>query len=237
MFLYYLIHLWLQSSRIDDQRCSPPEAGQHALTVPDEDFFSLIQRVQAKRMDEQRVQLPSDDQDNPESPDPEWPRSQDCEEFWGINVKIRFLRTALKGELTWLILTQVPCAIAGALIYCFSVNKKNKRPSKSVHSSLKKQRKKKPVQIGLKYLQFNALTSLKIVFVGVRRTDWHCVLEFTRTGSIQNNSKFQICSKRFVKYKTLQCMSDALRAILLLQFSVCGFHHSERKKKNYYLNS
>uniref|UniRef100_A0A3B5BGD6 G-protein-signaling modulator 1-like n=1 Tax=Stegastes partitus TaxID=144197 RepID=A0A3B5BGD6_9TELE len=61
-----------QSSRIDDQRCSPPEAGPHAPTVPDEDFFSLIQRVQAKRMDEQRVQLP-DDQDNPQSPDPEPP--------------------------------------------------------------------------------------------------------------------------------------------------------------------
>uniref|UniRef100_A0AAQ5XF25 G protein signaling modulator 1b n=1 Tax=Amphiprion ocellaris TaxID=80972 RepID=A0AAQ5XF25_AMPOC len=61
-----------QSSRIDDQRCSPPEAGPHAPTVPDEDFFSLIQRVQAKRMDEQRVQLP-DDQDSPQSPDPEPP--------------------------------------------------------------------------------------------------------------------------------------------------------------------
>lgn len=62
-----------KSSRIDDQRCSPPEAGPHAPTVPDEDFFSLIQRVQAKRMDEQRVQLPSEDQDNPDSPDPEPP--------------------------------------------------------------------------------------------------------------------------------------------------------------------
>lgn len=87
MFLCGLICLWLQSSRIDDQRCSPPEEGQHAITVPDEDFFSLIQRVQAKRMDEQRVQLPSEDPDDPESPDPEWPRSQDCEEYWGINVK------------------------------------------------------------------------------------------------------------------------------------------------------
>ncbi|CAL8279281.1 unnamed protein product [Merluccius merluccius] len=49
------------SSRIDDQRCSPPEAGPHAPTVPDEDFFSLIQRVQAKRMDEQRVHLHGED--------------------------------------------------------------------------------------------------------------------------------------------------------------------------------
>lgn len=63
----------LQSSRIDDQRCSPPEASQHAPTVPDEDFFSLIQRVQAKRMDEQRVQLPTDEQDDPPSPDPDPP--------------------------------------------------------------------------------------------------------------------------------------------------------------------
>lgn len=62
-----------QSSRIDDQRCSPPEASQHAPTVPDEDFFSLIQRVQAKRMDEQRVHLPNDEQDDPPSPDPEPP--------------------------------------------------------------------------------------------------------------------------------------------------------------------
>ena len=63
----------VQSSRIDDQRCSPPEAGPHAPTVPDEDFFSLIQRVQAKRMDEQRVHLPSDDQDEDQSPDAEPP--------------------------------------------------------------------------------------------------------------------------------------------------------------------
>ena len=72
-FVWILVSLWLQSSRIDDQRCSPPEAGPHAPTVPDEDFFSLIQRVQAKRMDEQRVQLPTDDQDDSESPDSEPP--------------------------------------------------------------------------------------------------------------------------------------------------------------------
>ena len=57
----------MQSSRIDDQRCSPPDAGPRAPTVPDEDFFSLIQRVQAKRMDEQRVHLPSDEQEDTEA--------------------------------------------------------------------------------------------------------------------------------------------------------------------------
>lgn len=63
-----------QSSRIDDQRCSPPEGGPHAPTVPDEDFFSLIQRVQAKRMDEQRVHLPTEDEDGDQSsPEPEAP--------------------------------------------------------------------------------------------------------------------------------------------------------------------
>uniref|UniRef100_G3W4M0 G protein signaling modulator 1 n=1 Tax=Sarcophilus harrisii TaxID=9305 RepID=G3W4M0_SARHA len=48
-----------QSSRIDDQRCAPPETVPRGPTMPDEDFFSLIQRVQAKRMDEQRVDLAS----------------------------------------------------------------------------------------------------------------------------------------------------------------------------------
>lgn len=46
-----------QSSRIDDQRCPPPDVPPRGPTMPDEDFFSLIQRVQAKRMDEQRVDL------------------------------------------------------------------------------------------------------------------------------------------------------------------------------------
>lgn len=49
----------LQSSRIDDQRCAPPDSIPRGPTMPDEDFFSLIQRVQAKRMDEQRVDLAS----------------------------------------------------------------------------------------------------------------------------------------------------------------------------------
>lgn len=48
----------LQSSRINDQRCSLPPAPD-----PDEDFFSLIQRVQSKRMDEQRVSFHSDEKD------------------------------------------------------------------------------------------------------------------------------------------------------------------------------
>lgn len=48
-----------QSSRIDDQRCAPPDSIPRGPTMPDEDFFSLIQRVQAKRMDEQRVDLAS----------------------------------------------------------------------------------------------------------------------------------------------------------------------------------
>lgn len=67
VFMCGLLSGPVQPSRIDDQRCSPPDAGPHAPTVPDEDFFSLIQRVQAKRMDEQRVQLPSDEQEDAEA--------------------------------------------------------------------------------------------------------------------------------------------------------------------------
>uniref|UniRef100_A0A8C1N337 G protein signaling modulator 1a n=1 Tax=Cyprinus carpio TaxID=7962 RepID=A0A8C1N337_CYPCA len=52
----FLTSLPLQSSRINDQRCSLPPAPD-----PDEDFFSLIQRVQSKRMDEQRVNPNSTD--------------------------------------------------------------------------------------------------------------------------------------------------------------------------------
>lgn len=51
------VSLSAQSSRIDDQRCPPPDVPPRGPTMPDEDFFSLIQRVQAKRMDEQRVDL------------------------------------------------------------------------------------------------------------------------------------------------------------------------------------
>lgn len=60
------LHYWganrsprFQGSRLDDQRCAPPAATK-GPTVPDEDFFSLILRSQAKRMDEQRVLLQRD---------------------------------------------------------------------------------------------------------------------------------------------------------------------------------
>lgn len=60
-----------QSSRIDDQRCPPPDVLPRGPTMPDEDFFSLIQRVQAKRMDEQRVDLAgSPEQEADGSPEP-----------------------------------------------------------------------------------------------------------------------------------------------------------------------
>ncbi len=77
-----------QGTRIEDQRSSLPHEGanngaghrpqqqgaapapggqaaqpaQHAPTVPDEDFFSLIQRVQSGRLDDQRAALPSSQQ-------------------------------------------------------------------------------------------------------------------------------------------------------------------------------
>ena len=44
----------MQGSRINDQRSEPPVL-QPAPTVPDEDFFALIQRVQSKRIDAQRA--------------------------------------------------------------------------------------------------------------------------------------------------------------------------------------
>ena len=47
----------LQGSRIEDQRSTLPT--RSAPTVPDEDFFSLIQRVQSNRLDEQRTTLPA----------------------------------------------------------------------------------------------------------------------------------------------------------------------------------
>ncbi|KAJ6640406.1 hypothetical protein lerEdw1_013774 [Lerista edwardsae] len=47
-------------------RPTPPPRG--GPTVPDEDFFSLIQRVQAKRMDEQRVDLASAQEEEEEEP-------------------------------------------------------------------------------------------------------------------------------------------------------------------------
>lgn len=47
----------LQASRIEDQRSYLPRLPP-APTVPDEDFFSLIQRIQSNRLDEQRTALP-----------------------------------------------------------------------------------------------------------------------------------------------------------------------------------
>lgn len=49
-----------QGSRLDDQRCAAPPPPTRGPTVPDDDFFSLILRSQAKRIDEQRVILPPD---------------------------------------------------------------------------------------------------------------------------------------------------------------------------------
>jgi len=56
-----------QSSRLEDQRSSlpttPQSPGNHSLprnrglTVPDEDFFLLIARLQDKRMDDQRADI------------------------------------------------------------------------------------------------------------------------------------------------------------------------------------
>jgi G-protein signaling modulator 2 len=51
-----------QSSRLEDQRSVLPEDGTAAEnsrgpTVPDEDFFSLIARLQEGRMDDQRADI------------------------------------------------------------------------------------------------------------------------------------------------------------------------------------
>ncbi|KAL0157724.1 hypothetical protein M9458_045800, partial [Cirrhinus mrigala] len=54
---------------LDDQRCAPPPPPTRGPTVPDEDFFSLILRSQAKRIDEQRVILPSDTRPLQTNPD------------------------------------------------------------------------------------------------------------------------------------------------------------------------
>ena len=51
-----LVSLYFQGSRIEDQRSEMP--ARTAPTVPDEDFFCLIQRVQSDRLDEQRSHLP-----------------------------------------------------------------------------------------------------------------------------------------------------------------------------------
>ncbi|XP_023251256.1 G-protein-signaling modulator 1-like [Seriola lalandi dorsalis] len=56
-FYYMLIHY--QSDRMEDQRCPLPDLDDVIGSVPEgqEDFFSLIQRVQSRRMDEQRASL------------------------------------------------------------------------------------------------------------------------------------------------------------------------------------
>jgi len=49
-----------QGSRLEDQRSTLPDTGglqQRGLTVPDEDFFTLIARLQDKRMDDQRADI------------------------------------------------------------------------------------------------------------------------------------------------------------------------------------
>ena len=48
-----LLPVFLQSDRMDDQRCSLPDIDD----VVQEDFFSLVQRVQSRRIDEQRASL------------------------------------------------------------------------------------------------------------------------------------------------------------------------------------
>ena len=50
-----IFHSSPQSHRIEDQRSEPPP---NAPTVPDEDFFGLILRLQSNRMDDQRSSGP-----------------------------------------------------------------------------------------------------------------------------------------------------------------------------------
>lgn len=63
-----------QESRINDQRCDP-DLIQQAPTVPDEDFFGLILRLQSNRIDEQRCSLP-ENQRNDESAKPKGTKPQ-----------------------------------------------------------------------------------------------------------------------------------------------------------------
>ncbi|KAM4578677.1 uncharacterized protein V3H82_008035 isoform 1-T2 [Fundulus diaphanus] len=66
-FYNMLIHY--QSDRMEDQRCYLPPPYEAAGPVPEEqeNFFSLVQRVQSRRMDEQRASMQlghsDDDQD------------------------------------------------------------------------------------------------------------------------------------------------------------------------------
>ncbi|XP_062237167.1 G-protein-signaling modulator 1 [Platichthys flesus] len=75
-FYYMLINF--QSDRMEDQRCPPPdldELGDLVGSAPEgqEDFFRLIQRVQSRRMDEQRASLMTshtEDEDDSSPPSP-----------------------------------------------------------------------------------------------------------------------------------------------------------------------
>ncbi|XP_026176974.1 G-protein-signaling modulator 1-like [Mastacembelus armatus] len=71
-FYYMLLHY--QSDRMEDQRCSLPDLEDVMGSVPEgqEDFFSLIQRVQSRRMNEQRATLlttHTEDEDEDEDDD------------------------------------------------------------------------------------------------------------------------------------------------------------------------
>jgi len=49
--------LMCQASRMDDQRSSMPPAP----TLPDDDFFNLVQRLQSDRLEAQRSAMPEAD--------------------------------------------------------------------------------------------------------------------------------------------------------------------------------
>lgn len=70
----HCLSLSLQSDRMEDQRCPLPNLGDVVGTGPEgqEDFFSLIQRVQSRRMDEQRAWplITEDDDDEVHAADP-----------------------------------------------------------------------------------------------------------------------------------------------------------------------
>ncbi|XP_071328411.1 G-protein-signaling modulator 3-like [Trachinotus anak] len=63
-FYYMLIHF--QSDRMEDQRCPLPDLDDVDGSVPEgqEDFFSLIHRVQSRRMEEQRAWLLASNKDH-----------------------------------------------------------------------------------------------------------------------------------------------------------------------------
>ncbi|XP_053277749.1 G-protein-signaling modulator 1 [Pleuronectes platessa] len=75
-FYYMLINF--QSDRMEDQRCPPPDLDDlddlvGSAPEGQEDFFSLIQRVQSRRMDEQRASLMTshtEDEDDSSPPSP-----------------------------------------------------------------------------------------------------------------------------------------------------------------------